>query len=215
MCVTTLAQSTSMGLDGRPSIATLPPWVRFSIISGSAVAWPLISSPTSKPSRMPRRSLRVGDAFARDVNGEVGAHAAGELQARLGDVRDDDEAGAHVTHHGRRHEADGPAPGDEHVLADERKLQRGVHRVAERVEDRGEVEVDALGREPRHSTRGEPRTRRRRRRGSRRGPKCGCTCGGGPRGSCGTCRTRCGPRRRRSPRRERRERRCRRRRPRR
>ena len=36
----------------------------------------------------------------------------------------------------------GPGAGDQHVLADQRERQRGVHGVAERVEDRGDVEVD-------------------------------------------------------------------------
>ena len=37
----------------------------------------------------------------------------------------------------------GPAPTDEHVLAEDRERERGVDRVAERVEDRGDVLVDA------------------------------------------------------------------------
>src|SRR5664279_1764112 len=55
MWVTTLAQSTVMGWLGRPSTATRAPWLRFSIISGRAPGDPLISSPMSKPSAMPRR----------------------------------------------------------------------------------------------------------------------------------------------------------------
>ena len=51
--LTTFAQSMPIGALGRPSIATRPPWVRFSSISGRAVGCPLISSPMSKPSVMP------------------------------------------------------------------------------------------------------------------------------------------------------------------
>ncbi|MGW2406806.1 3-hydroxyacyl-CoA dehydrogenase NAD-binding domain-containing protein, partial [Streptomyces sp. NPDC001739] len=43
--------------------------------------------------------------------------------------------------HRRRHQADRPRAGDQDVLADQRERQRGVHGVAERVEDRGDVEV--------------------------------------------------------------------------
>ena len=47
----------------------------------------------------------------------------------------DDVAGAGVPGHGRRHDPDGPGAGDQYVLADQRERQRGVHGVAERVED--------------------------------------------------------------------------------
>lgn len=42
----------------------------------------------------------------------------------------------------RGHDADRSGAGDQDVLADQRERQRGVHGVAERVEDRGDVEVD-------------------------------------------------------------------------
>ena len=60
------------------------------------------------------------------------------------DVGDDDEAGADVAGDRGRHQADRPGAGDQHVLADERERQGGVHGVAQRVEHRGEVGVHAL-----------------------------------------------------------------------
>ena len=53
MRVTTAVQSISNCREGRPSSAIFPPWFMFSIISCRARAWPVISRPTSKPSRMP------------------------------------------------------------------------------------------------------------------------------------------------------------------
>ena len=44
--------------------------------------------------------------------------------------------------HHRRHQTDRSGTGDEHVLRHHRELSRGVHRVAERVEDRRDVKVD-------------------------------------------------------------------------
>ena len=38
----------------------------------------------------------------------------------------------------------GPGAGDQHVLAQHGERERGVHGVAERVEDRGDVAVDAV-----------------------------------------------------------------------
>ena len=47
--------------------------------------------------------------------------------------------------HPGRHLTDRPSPGDQHVFADEVERQRGVHRVAERIENRGGVVVDLVG----------------------------------------------------------------------
>ena len=44
-----------------------------------------------------------------------------------------------------RHDADRPGPGDQHVLADEIEGERGMDRVAERIEDRAELVVDVVG----------------------------------------------------------------------
>ncbi|GAA3209727.1 hypothetical protein GCM10020256_07200 [Streptomyces thermocoprophilus] len=87
-------------------------------------------------------ALAVGDGGAGDVQGEAGAELAGEVEAFLADVGDDDMAGAGVLGDGGGHQADGAGAGDQHVLVDEGEGQRGVHGVAERVEDRRDVQVD-------------------------------------------------------------------------
>src|SRR5450759_5285701 len=51
---------------------------------------------------------------------------------------------AAVARHAGCHDPDGPRAGDQHVLAQHRKGERGVHRVAEGVEDGGDVEIDSL-----------------------------------------------------------------------
>jgi hypothetical protein len=43
------------------------------------------------------------------------------------------------------HDADRPGAGDQHVLADEVEGERGMDRVAERIEDRAELVVDVVG----------------------------------------------------------------------
>ena len=45
----------------------------------------------------------------------------------------------------RGHDADRPGPGDQHVLADEIEGERGMDRVAERIEDRAKFVVDVVG----------------------------------------------------------------------
>ena len=74
---------------------------------------------------------------------------------------------------GGRHEADRPGAGDQHVLAQHRERERRVDRVAERVEDRGDVLVDARPVAARRWSSAGPRTRRTRRRGRRRGRRVG------------------------------------------
>jgi len=41
---------------------------------------------------------------------------------------------AHMTADGRGHDADGPGPGDEHVLANKVVRERCVHGVSQRIE---------------------------------------------------------------------------------
>ena len=53
--------------------------------------------------------------------------------------------GADMARDGASHDADRPGPGDQHVLADEIEGERGVDRVAERIEDRAELVVDVVG----------------------------------------------------------------------
>ena len=58
-------------------------------------------------------------------------------------LADDDVAGAGVADDRGGHQADRPGAGDQHVLAEDREGERRVDRVAERVEDRGDLLVDA------------------------------------------------------------------------
>ena len=73
------------------------------------------------------------------------AQLLGQLEAIVVDVGDDDVAGADMADDRGRHRADRAGAGDQHVLADHVQLQRGVDGVAERIEDRGDVEIDAVG----------------------------------------------------------------------
>src|SRR5262249_29779237 len=79
------------------------------------------------------------------VEGDGRAHFLRQLQAVGVDVGDDDESGAGVLDDGGGHDADRAGAGDQHVLAEQVERQGRVHRVAERVEDRGDVGVDAGG----------------------------------------------------------------------
>ena len=79
------------------------------------------------------------------VDREGDPRAAGQLEAVVADVGDDDVARARVPHHSCRHDADGAGAGDQHVLAEDAELQRGVHGVAEGVEDRGDLEWHVMG----------------------------------------------------------------------
>ena len=140
--VTIFAQSTANSSAGRPSMAMRPPCVMLATMSRMASGRPDISRPMSKPSLRPSCRCASAMSVLGDVQREGGAGLAGELQAGLADVGDDDVAGAGVLGDGGGHDADRARAGDQHVLADQREGQRGVHGVAERVEDRGDVEVD-------------------------------------------------------------------------
>ena len=88
-------------------------------------------------------ALDVGEVALAWVDGERRAHPPRELEPVRVEVGDDDVARARVPHDRGRHAADRAGTGDEHVLAEDRERERGVHGVAERVEDRGDVVVDA------------------------------------------------------------------------
>ena len=80
-------------------------------------------------------------ALAR-VDGERRAHP-GRQGSPIGiGLADDDVTRAGMAGHGRRHEPDRARPGDQDVLAQGRERERGVDRVAERVEDRRDLLVD-------------------------------------------------------------------------
>ena len=79
-----------------------------------------------------------------DVHGFGDAHLAGQIEAVFIDVGDDHVAGAGMARHGGGHDADGPGAGDQHIFAEHRERQRGVHGVAEGIEDGGDILVDAV-----------------------------------------------------------------------
>ena len=56
---------------------------------------------------------------------------------------DHNESRARVTRHCRGHDPDGPGAGDENVFAQDLKGERGVHRIAKRIEDGSRIAVDA------------------------------------------------------------------------
>ena len=85
-------------------------------------------------------------------------------------LADDDVARAGVAGDGGRHQPDRARAGDQHVLAQDREGERGVDRVAERVEDRRDLLVDARPVVPDVGHRQRRRTRRTRRRGRRPRP---------------------------------------------
>ena len=104
-------------------------------------------------------------------------------------------AGAGVADDRGRHQADRSGAGDQHVLAEDREGERRVDRVAERVEDRGDLVVDARPVVPDVGHRAGPRTRRTRRPARRRGRSCWRTGGAARPGSGGSDRRPRGPRR--------------------
>ena len=88
-------------------------------------------------------ALRVRDRALADVERVRDADAARQLEPVGVHVGDDDVPRARVAHDGGRHDADRPGAGDQHVLAEHGEGERRVHGVAEGIEDRGDVEVDA------------------------------------------------------------------------
>jgi hypothetical protein len=91
---------------------------------------------------MPERHLRLRERALPHVERDRRAHLPRELESVRIDVRDHHVAGSRVPYDGRRHQPDRAGARDQHVLAEDRELQRGVHRVAEWVEDRRNVSVD-------------------------------------------------------------------------
>ncbi len=162
----------------------------------SAAGLPDISSATSNPSTMPSSRWTSREVALARVDGDRRAHPHRRSSgASAFGSRHDHEARAGVAHDRGRHEADRPGAGDQHVLAEDRERERGVDRVAERVEDRGHVVVDARRSGARRWSSAGRRTRRTRRRGPRPGPPGARTGGVGRRGSGGTARRSRGPRR--------------------
>ena len=132
-------------------------------MSRSAAALPDISRPTSKPSLHAELFHRVVERVARDVERQRRAHLARQLEAVVVHVGDDDVARADEAHDRRGHDADRTGAGDQHVFADDIERQRGVHRIAERIEDRRDLVIDGV----RQLERVDGRNRRRTRRSTR------------------------------------------------
>ena len=113
------------------------------IAARRAVALPDISRATSKPSTMPSSRGHVAQVALARVDRHGGAHPLRDRAADRVRLRNDDEARPGVAHDRGGHQADGPGTRDQDVLAQDREGERGVDRVAERVEDRGDLLVDA------------------------------------------------------------------------
>ena len=87
----------------------------------------------------------LADGLVGDVDHPARAHPGGEAEAVVVDVGDHHEAGAHMAADGGGHDADGPGPGNQHVLADQVEGQRRVGGVAQGIEDGGDVVADVVG----------------------------------------------------------------------
>ena len=173
--------------DGMPSMAILPPWLMFWIMSRKAWGLPDISRPTSKPSVMWR------SAWTSLSEPWVGSKArltptfSGECAAVGVGVGDDDVAGRRRG--GLRRPAMmpmGAGAGDEDVFAEHGKGERGVDGVAEGVEDAGDLGGDVGGVVPDVLTWAGRCTGRSSRRGRRLRRGYGRRGGGVRRGSCGS-----------------------------
>ena len=88
--------------------------------------------------------LHLGEVPLAHVDGHRHAQLFGQFQAVRVEFRDHRESRPGVPRHGGGHDADGTRAGDQHVLAQHREAERGVHRVAEGVEDGGHVEIDSF-----------------------------------------------------------------------
>ena len=120
-----------------------PPWAMLSMAVRSAGRLPDISSATSKPSTMPSsRWTSWRSALAGRPCGVAPIRAASSRRTGLGSLTTTKRAPGVARDRGR-HQPDRPGAGDQHVLAEDRERERRVDRVAERVEDRGDVLVDA------------------------------------------------------------------------
>ena len=117
-----------------------------------------------EPLGHPQLALDVGQVALARVDRQRRAHPPGQVEPVRVEIGDDDVAGARVADDRRRHAADRAGAGDQHVLAEHRELERGVDGVPERVEDRGDVGVDAVGVMP------DVRHRQRDQLGERPGP---------------------------------------------
>jgi hypothetical protein len=77
------------------------------------------------------------------VHDDGGSHPGSQLATIGIGLADDDEAGAGMANDGGRHQPDRARARDQDVLAEDRERQRRVDGVAERIEDRRDLLVDA------------------------------------------------------------------------
>ena len=127
-------------------MAIWPPMIMASNIWSNAAGAPLISSPTSKPSFIPSRLIRLSGRPRHVRPATTSATSSGELEAVVGLMSVITTWRAPTWRRDRRrHDADRPGAGDQHVLADEIEGERGMDGVAERIEDRAELVIDVVG----------------------------------------------------------------------
>ena len=185
----TVRQSIAISSAGMPSIAILRAvtHVREHVAEARGIARHLQPDVEALPSYRVRfctsasfcsRTLtaRVTPIFSRQFQ---------PVGIQIGDHR---EARARMPRHRRRHDADGTGAGDQHILAQHRKRERRVHRVAERIENRRDIEIDCRRDAARYWSSAARCIRRTRPGGSRRRPWCARTGGAARRGSCGSGR---------------------------
>ena len=103
----------------------------------------------------PEARHHLGEVLLGHVDRHHVGDAGGEREAVGVDVGDDDMARADMARHRRRHDADRPRAGDQHVLAHQIEAERGMHRVAQGIEDRADLVIDRI-REGDHVERRKP-----------------------------------------------------------
>ena len=143
MLNTTCVQSIAISSVGMPSMAIRPPWAMLASIwlqRGRAARHLQADVEALGHAELP---LHLVEAARARVDGEGRPEPLGQVEAVRVEIGDDDVARAGVAHDRGRHAADRAGAGDEHVLAEHGEGERGVDGVAERVEDRGDVHVDA------------------------------------------------------------------------
>ncbi len=91
--------------------------------------------------------VQLGEGVRKRALGRVDdqrrAHLPGELSTEGVGLADHHVAGAGMARDGGGHQPDRAGSGHQDVLTEDREGQRRVHRIAERVEDRGDLLVDA------------------------------------------------------------------------
>ena len=86
-------------------------------------------------------ALRVGQRGRAHVDRAGDAQFGRQFQPVRIHVGNHHEARARMSRHRRSHEADGTSAGDQHVFTQHGERERGVDRVAERIENAGDLEI--------------------------------------------------------------------------